>query len=246
MDPRGDTARQAALRDAVVQKSTRESTYVRKIHSILSPGTKLLDIGCGTGHIINELARRHTNILFTGLDISRAMLELTAANNVELPNVLCVQGDGLHLPFSDSCFDIVITRLAEYATREAYRVLQQSGYFLEYGLGPDADKEIKEFFGDRIERENFFFPQDVSEWTSEVCKPVLDAGFAVNSIDEYKERDYYSDRETLMDIIEMVPLVKDFHRQRDKKIIEQLADRYRENDGFSVTWHYYIIVAQKP
>ena len=163
MNQRGDTARQAALRDAVIQTSTRENTYVKKIHSILSPRTKLLDIGCGTGHIINELARRHNDILFTGFDISRAMLELTAANNVELPNVFCVAGDGVHLPFSDSSFDTVITRLAEYATKEAFRVVRQDGYFLEYGLGPDADKEIKEFFSDRIERENFFFPKDLRE-----------------------------------------------------------------------------------
>jgi len=246
MNQRGDTARQAALRDAVIQTSTRENTYVKKIHSILSPRTKLLDIGCGTGHIINELARRHNDILFTGFDISRAMLELTAANNVELPNVFCVAGDGIHLPFSDSSFDTVITRLAEYATREAFRVVRQDGYFLEYGLGPDADKEIKEFFSDRIEEENFFFPKDVSEWKQEVCKPVLDAGFAVNSIEEYKEKDHYSDTRTLMDIIEMVPLVRDFDRKKDKHTIEQLADTYKENEGFAITWHYYIIIAQKP
>jgi ubiquinone/menaquinone biosynthesis C-methylase UbiE len=246
MYTRGDTARQAALRDAVIQKSKQESTYVKKIHSFLSPGAKLLDIGCGTGHIINELARRHTNILFTGLDISRAMLQLTAANNIELRNVLCVQGDGLHLPFSDSSFDTVITRLAEYATKEAYRVVQRSGYFLEYGLGPDADKEIREFFADRVEKENFFFPKNRSTWKTEVCKPVLRAGFAVSSIDEYKEKDYYSDTETLMDIIEMVPLVKDFDRKKDKHTIQELADTYKEKEGFSLTWHYYIIVAQKP
>ncbi len=246
MNPRGDTARQAALRDAVIQKSTQENTYVKKIHSFLSPGARLLDIGCGTGHIINALARRHKDTLFTALDISRAMLELTAANNVALPNVLCVQGDGLHLPFSDFSFDTVITRLAEYATQEAYRVVQRSGYFLEYGLGPDADKEIREFFSDRIEKENFFVPRDARKWKQEVCKPVLDAGFSINSIDEYREKDHYSDTETLMDIIEMVPLVKDFDRERDERTIEELADAYRENSGFSVTWHYYIIIAQKP
>lgn len=246
MSQRGDTARQAALRDAVIQKSTKESTYVKTIHSMLSPRTKLLDIGCGTGHIINELARRHKDILLTGLDISRAMLELTAANNVGSPNVLCVEGNGVHLPFLDCSFDVVITRLAEYATREAFRVLRQDGYFLEYGLGPDADREIREFFSDRLEKENFFFPKDLSEWKKEVCKPVLDAGFVVSSIDEYKEKDHYSDTGTLMDIIEMVPLVRDFDRKKDKHTIEQLADTYKENGGFYTTWHYYIIVAQKP
>ena len=108
------------------------------------------------------------------------------------------------------------------------------------------DKEIKEFFPDRIEEENFFFPEDLSEWKQEVCKPVVEAGFTVNSIDEYKEKDLYTDTATLMDIIEMVPLVTDFDREQDKHTIEELADKYREEEGFSTTWHYYIIVAQKP
>ena len=171
---------------------------------------------------------------------------LTVANNVGYPNVLCVEGDGVHLPFSDCSFDVVITRLAEYATQEAFRVLRQGGYFLEYGLGPDADQEIKEFFADRIEKENFFFPQELGEWKLEVCKPVLDAGFEVNSIDEYKEKDLYTDTATLMDIIEMVPLVTDFDRKKDRSTIEELADKYKVEGGFSTTWHYYIIVAQKP
>lgn len=246
MSHKGDTARQAALRDAVIGKSKKDDAYIRKIQSVLSPGDTLLDIGCGTGHIINELARHHKAILLTGLDISHAMLELTAANNVSFPNVLCVEGDGLCLPFSNCSFDVVITRLAEYAAREAYRVLRQSGYFLEYGLGPDADKEIKEFFPHRIEEENFFFPKELGEWKLEVCKPVLEAGFEVNSIGEYKEKDFYADIVALMDIIEMVPLVKDFDRKKDMHTIEELADKYKEEGGFSTTWHYYIIVAQKP
>lgn len=246
MSHKGDTARQAALRDAVIGKSKKDDTYIQKIQSVLSHGNLLLDIGCGTGHIINELARHHKAILLTGLDISHAMLELTAANNVGLPNVLCVEGDGVHLPFSNCSFDVVITRLAEYATQEAFRVLRQGGYFLEYGLGPDADKEIREFFPDRIEKENFFFPKDLSEWKQEVCRPVLEAGFAVSSIDEYREKDLYTDTVTLVDIIEMVPLVTDFNRKKDKHTIEELADKYKDEGGFSTTWHYYIIVAQKP
>jgi len=46
--------------------------------------------------------------------------------------------------------------LAEYSPQEAHRVLKRGGFF-EYNLGPDANKEIIEFFPGRIERK-FLLP----------------------------------------------------------------------------------------
>jgi hypothetical protein len=57
-------------------------------------------------------------------------------------------------------------------------------------LGPDADKEIKEFFPERIEKENFFLPKDLKEWKQEVCEDIMEAGFTVSDIDDYKEAIY--------------------------------------------------------
>jgi len=120
--------------------------YILKIFSVLKPQMKLLDIGCGTAHIIQELATHADSSFFLGLDISPAMLKTANTNTMKFYNVELVEGDGYELPFPNCVFDIVITRLANYSPKEAYRVLRRSGYFLEYSLGPEADKEIKEFF----------------------------------------------------------------------------------------------------
>jgi SAM-dependent methyltransferase len=206
---------------------------------------KLLDIGCGTGHILNELAKTEKTRAFVGLDISRPMLTIAARNNVGVPNVVFVEGDGLQLPFPRGSFDVVITRLAEFSVHEAYRVLRTNGHFFKYGLGPDADKEVEEFFPDRLEKESFFFPKDMSMWKQEVCEYVKDAGFTVDSIEEYRNREYHDNEESLMDVIEMVPLVKDFDREKDSVIIKKLADKYREGNGFSTSWHYYVLEARR-
>jgi len=247
MNFKGDTERQAILRDRMIKKGkrTKRSSYISKILSALKPKVRLLDIGCGTAHIIRELATRYKSAIFVGLDISPAMLKIASLNAIELPNVILVEGDGLKLPFPDCIFDVVITRLAEYSLQEAYRVLKKGANFFEYGLGPEASKEIPEFFPDRIERENFFFPKNLKEWQEETCKDIKDAGFVVTNIKDHKEKEYYQSEEELMDLIEMVPLVRNFDRKKDRERINELAEKYKEKRGIKITWHYYIMEARK-
>jgi ubiquinone/menaquinone biosynthesis C-methylase UbiE len=216
-----------------------------KILSVLKPGMKLLDIGCGTGHILQELATCRGNASLIGLDISPAMIEIARSNNLSLPNVLFNIGDGLQLPFSACSFDIVINRLAEYSVHEVYRVLKGGGRFFEYGLGPNADREIKEFFPDRIETDSFCIPKVMGEWKEEICQEVTDACFTIESIEEYREEEHFRNEEELMDTIEMVPLVKDFERSKDRGIIKALTEKYGGKSGISTTWHFYILKARK-
>jgi len=49
-----------------------------------------------------------------------------------------------------------------------------------------------------------------------------------------------------MDLIELVPLVKDFDRKKDKSQVAKLAKKYKEKRGIKITWHYYITVARRP
>ena len=247
MSFKGDSEKQALLRDQRIQKrkKTRKDRYVSEILSILKPQMKFLDIGCGTGHIIQELASSNRRSHLVGLDVSPAMLKLANTNLVSLSNVELVEGDGFTLPFPECTFDIVTTRLANYSPREAYRVLKRKGHFLEYGLGPEADKEIQEFFPKRIEKENFFFPKNPREWAREVCEPILGAGFIVSNVKDYKEYECYERDEDLMDLIEMVPLVRDFDRKKDREETRELAEKYGSKKGIKLTWHYYILIAGK-
>lgn len=206
---------------------------------------KLLDIGCGTAHIIQELASDNKSSLFVGLDVSPAMVKTAKSNTMMTHNVKLVEGDGFRLPFPSCIFDIVTTRLADYSQREAYRVLRRRGHFFEYSFGPDTDKEIREFFPERIEKENFFFPKDLRKWKQEVSEGIIDAGFTVSDIADYKEANYYENEEELMDLIEMVPLVRKFDRKKDREKINELAEKYGSKNGVKITWHYYILMARK-
>ncbi len=109
-------------------------------------GEKLLDIGCGTGFIIN-LAREIFDEIH-GVDITEAMLEKVdvSKGNITLHNVSADD-----LPFEDDYFDSIASyaflhHLDDYVgvLQESYRVLREGGIFY-------IDLEPNKFFWDLIQ-----------------------------------------------------------------------------------------------
>ena len=70
------------------------------------PFDNVLDVGCGTGPVIELLARKYPEKHFVGLDITPAMIEI--AQSKGLPNAEFVVGDAENLPFGDGSFDALL------------------------------------------------------------------------------------------------------------------------------------------
>jgi demethylmenaquinone methyltransferase/2-methoxy-6-polyprenyl-1,4-benzoquinol methylase len=121
-------------------------------------GDRALDLCCGTGDIAFALARRGAEV--TGLDFSKAMLEIARARSQKSevrsrkqnPNsgfrspTFC-QGDAQQIPFSDASFDIVtvgygLRNLAswEAGLAEMRRVAKPGARLvvLDFGKPPNA------------------------------------------------------------------------------------------------------------
>jgi len=102
----------------------------------------LLDIGSGTGYLINMLSARH-EAEYTGLDLSPNMV--AEANKKNIPNAVFVEGRSDKLPFADNTFDVVTCSQSfhhypdtDSALGEAYRVLKPNGLYIlsDTGVGP--------------------------------------------------------------------------------------------------------------
>ncbi|PKF79462.1 malonyl-[acyl-carrier protein] O-methyltransferase BioC [Vibrio sp. vnigr-6D03] len=94
-------------------------------------GTKVLDLGCGTGYFAKLLALRGAKVI--AADLSDAMLRATASRCEQL-DVMCELVDADALPFSDASFDFVFSSLAlqwcedlSLPLREIRRVLNRGG-----------------------------------------------------------------------------------------------------------------------
>ncbi len=73
----------------------------------LTPGQRVLEIGCGTGHALTWLARSGTKV--TGLDLSTRMLARArrADNRSGTPRADLCQGDAIRLPVRSNSFNAV-------------------------------------------------------------------------------------------------------------------------------------------
>ena len=102
----------------------------------LGPGTRVLDVGCGSGRHLAEFLR--IGYRSTGLDLSPTMLE--AARNA-LPVCGLVRGDMRCLPFRTASFDVVTSYFTSFGyfdredddlrvLVEARRLLVRGGWYL--------------------------------------------------------------------------------------------------------------------
>jgi len=95
----------------------------------LPPGSRALDLACGTGDFCAELARIGVGVV--GLDFSAAMLRVAGPRST---GATLVRADALRLPLHDQSFDAVVSGFAlrnfanlEDPFRECFRVLKSGG-----------------------------------------------------------------------------------------------------------------------
>ena len=101
----------------------------------------LLDIGSGTGYLINMLSQTH-EAEFIGLDLSPEMVRVSNSKNIK--NAKFIEGRSDELPFEDEKFDVVTCSQSfhhypdtDKAMQEAYRVLKKGGIYIisDTGVG---------------------------------------------------------------------------------------------------------------
>ena len=101
----------------------------------LSDGSRVLDVGCGTGFFTRLLKRGNPKANLIGLEMEKNFVERAkieaAAENLDIE---FLQGDALALPFADGYFDLVVSHTfltsisnPEKSFSEMKRVLRHGG-----------------------------------------------------------------------------------------------------------------------
>jgi SAM-dependent methyltransferase len=129
---------------------TGETVLLVTEAAAIGPGTKVLEIGSGPGHVADALAKTGASV--TGVDFSADMVEAAQRSH---PAITFHQADAEQLPFEAGSFDAVVANFVvhhlarpEVVFSEVDRVLKRGGRFAFVVWGaPEEQSSIGAFFG---------------------------------------------------------------------------------------------------
>ncbi|MBI4973947.1 methyltransferase domain-containing protein [Candidatus Roizmanbacteria bacterium] len=101
------------------------------------PNSSLLDVGCGSGILIQKLLSLNRNMKLYGLDITPKMVEVAKKKFKNNPNVEITQGSAINMPYENNSFDYVTCASSFHhhpdplqSVKEMVRVLKPGGKLL--------------------------------------------------------------------------------------------------------------------
>ncbi|MFQ7842628.1 MAG: class I SAM-dependent methyltransferase [Thomasclavelia spiroformis] len=131
-------------------KQTQDEQHLKNILDFLpiNADMKILDLGTGSGYLSFPIAKKYSNISVIGLDIVEKALEVNRfrAKEEQIRNISFITYNDIEFPFSDSEFDMVISRYAlhhfpdiQKSISEVSRVLKRGGFLFVSDPTPNAN-----------------------------------------------------------------------------------------------------------
>lgn len=154
---------------------------------------RLLDVACGTGRTLAQLAAAHPHLRLTGLDLSPYYLQEARRVLADVADVSLVAENAERLPFRNSHFDIVTSvhlfhELPRAARRtvlsEMHRVLRPSGLLVIEDSAQLAESGDLAFFLGRFAAE-FHEPFYRDYIADDLVTLLTEGGFRVESVEPH-------------------------------------------------------------
>ncbi len=181
----------------VYNKISRKA-YYSVLENISLSQKKVLDLGCGDGWDINKLLKK--GALMYGLDSSKKLIEVAKRNN---PQASFIVGNMESLPYSDSFFNVVLSKYAIQSSAnvpkvisEIDRVLQPKGTLVYLVVHPirqflEKKKHPKDYFKQEIVKSVFFggtvSAHEPTHTMNEYLNPKFIKNYRITHFKEYED-----------------------------------------------------------
>ena len=123
--------------DWLLPSAFYQAIHIRLLEYVqLSEQAAVLDMGCGTGKLLNRLAETSPQLTGIGIDFAFAMVEQATLKTPYSNRLQFIRGDANNLPFDEGTFDEVFCSISflhypdpARALCEVARVLRSGGHF---------------------------------------------------------------------------------------------------------------------
>ncbi|OLS16435.1 MAG: putative methyltransferase [Promethearchaeota archaeon CR_4] len=123
-----------------------------KLGDGLSAGATLLDLGCGTGHLLKALkdtiaTKKLVDLNLNGIDLGSESVRFCRETLAKAghTNIDVREGDGANMPYLNESMDVVVSSLSLHhwtdpvsVFNEIFRVLRPNGFFVLFDMRRDC------------------------------------------------------------------------------------------------------------
>jgi SAM-dependent methyltransferase len=208
-----------------------------------SPGSALLDVGCGTGRKILPLAGDVGELL--GLEPSTEMRgeARRLAAKAGATRFRIVNGTAERLPFPDERFAVVTCVMAPHSASEIQRVLRPGGTAILEKIGEHDKLNIKAYFGaDGAGPRGQFMEPDGERERS--FRRDLSAFLEVIDVRSGQWKTVFS-RDGLIELLTETITIRDFDLGRDAVVLKRIEQELLSPREIETSQHRLLFIARK-
>lgn len=240
-----EKAKQTWNTDLYNEKHSYVYKYGEDLLNLLEPkkDEKVLDLGCGTGHLTNLIASSGADV--TGLDMSPNMISDAKKN---YPTLNFITADATNFNFSEE-FDSVFSNAVLHWIKEkekvikcVYNSLKKDGRFVAEFGGKNNIHRVQTALKDELRRAGFTQNAGLNTWfypsVAEYTALLEEAGFTVNFVRYFKRDTFLKDGDNIADWLEM--FAKSFFNNVEDpekvKIIDKVQERLSKTNFKDGKW----------
>lgn len=221
-------------REAVVQREMGQ-ILVGTIKKDCPKANSILDLGTGTGFLIEEVSRLYPDAKIYGIDIAPGMVEASKSKFEGKKNISIMQGDIEDLPFPENSFDMVISSTSlqwiknlENVFRQISTVLTRDGVFYANLFGEKTFEELK------LSLKSIGLAYPFSFVDKKTLQDLLEKTGFISNIESRIFRKYYPDLVSFLKKVKEIGAGNIFPLKNNlgqRKLFSDLEKHFRMNDS---------------